>query len=310
MADQPRMTRNAGHTARAPHLFGHGHSRSPDAHADRPHWRWLILGAVALGFAGAILMTLLTPPVYRASVTLEANPPTFLSRRLRTIRISRQFGRRRSCVSRYPSRTSAEPECRREARRRNSTSRTMPRSSRRTSMLEAPAKPRPRSSAGGLKVIPPQDGELIKFILQLDLAAACRPGRQAVADSFINTAMQRRYEASAYARNFLERQINKPAETSKIPSGRWSPMRSSKASSTRGADPTASSRRGHQLASGQLAGEAQPGACRRDRAAGRRRRRISPGIAQPGRPRSHQSTIALQQQLRRSKPIISRSARS
>jgi uncharacterized protein involved in exopolysaccharide biosynthesis len=30
-----------------------------------------------------------------------------------------------------------------------------------------------------------------------------------IADSFINTSLQRRYEASAYARNFLERQINK-----------------------------------------------------------------------------------------------------
>ena len=30
-----------------------------------------------------------------------------------------------------------------------------------------------------------------------------------IADSFINTALQRRYEASAYARNFLDRQINK-----------------------------------------------------------------------------------------------------
>ena len=40
------------------------------------HWRWLVLGAVALGLAGAILATLLTKPVYRAWVTLEANPPT------------------------------------------------------------------------------------------------------------------------------------------------------------------------------------------------------------------------------------------
>ena len=41
------------------------------------HWRWLVLGAVALGLAGAILATLLTRPVYRAWVTLEANPPSF-----------------------------------------------------------------------------------------------------------------------------------------------------------------------------------------------------------------------------------------
>ena len=40
------------------------------------HWRWLVLGAIALGLAGAILATLLTRPVYRAWVTLEANPPT------------------------------------------------------------------------------------------------------------------------------------------------------------------------------------------------------------------------------------------
>ena len=30
-----------------------------------------------------------------------------------------------------------------------------------------------------------------------------------IADSFINSTLQRRYEASAYARNFLEQQIAK-----------------------------------------------------------------------------------------------------
>ncbi len=40
------------------------------------HWRWLIIGALAIGLAGAIVATLLTPPVYRAWVTLEADPPT------------------------------------------------------------------------------------------------------------------------------------------------------------------------------------------------------------------------------------------
>ena len=45
------------------------------------HWRWLVLGAVALGLAGAILATLLTKPVYRAWVTLEANPPAVVDQR-------------------------------------------------------------------------------------------------------------------------------------------------------------------------------------------------------------------------------------
>src|SRR5688572_18465192 len=39
-------------------------------------WRWLILSAIALGFAGAVILTLLTTPLYRASATLEANPPS------------------------------------------------------------------------------------------------------------------------------------------------------------------------------------------------------------------------------------------
>ena len=40
------------------------------------NWRWLILGAVALGLVGAIIVTLLTTPLYRSWVTLEVNPPT------------------------------------------------------------------------------------------------------------------------------------------------------------------------------------------------------------------------------------------
>src|SRR5689334_8935137 len=40
------------------------------------HWRWLVLGAIGVGLLGAILTSLLMSPVYRASVTLEANPPT------------------------------------------------------------------------------------------------------------------------------------------------------------------------------------------------------------------------------------------
>jgi uncharacterized protein involved in exopolysaccharide biosynthesis len=63
--------------------------------------------------------------------------------------------------------------------------------------------------SAGLSVTPPEDGELIKFSYDStspQLAASIANG---VADSFINTALQRRYESSAYARNFLERQINK-----------------------------------------------------------------------------------------------------
>ena len=60
-----------------------------------------------------------------------------------------------------------------------------------------------------MKVVDTEEGQLINFSYDStspQLAAIVANG---LADSFINTALQRRYEASAYARNFLERQINK-----------------------------------------------------------------------------------------------------
>ncbi|MBA2636287.1 MAG: hypothetical protein H0U83_06325, partial [Sphingomonas sp.] len=39
-------------------------------------WRWLILGALAVGLALALVYTLLSTPLYRSWVTLEVNPPS------------------------------------------------------------------------------------------------------------------------------------------------------------------------------------------------------------------------------------------
>ena len=62
---------------------------------------------------------------------------------------------------------------------------------------------------GGLKVTAPEQGQLIKFSFDSTSSQLAALVANGVADSFINTSPQRRYEASAYARNFLERQINK-----------------------------------------------------------------------------------------------------
>ena len=66
-----------------------------------------------------------------------------------------------------------------------------------------------RVVAAGLKAEAPEEGQLIKFSFNStspQLAATIANG---IAESFINSSLQRRYEASAYARNFLERQIAK-----------------------------------------------------------------------------------------------------
>src|SRR5690348_1647244 len=171
------------------------------------HWRWLVLGAIGVGLLGAVLVSLLTSPVYRASVTLEANPPSVAisdeQTRQQDLQNTDTYDFVATQVGLLGSRAVAErtaqelnlannpdivPQDRDASKRLNAA----------TSVVQQ-----------GLKVVPPEQGQLIKFYFDStspQLAALVANG---VADSFINTSLQRRYEASAYARNFLERQINK-----------------------------------------------------------------------------------------------------
>ena len=171
------------------------------------HWRWLLLSAVGLGLAGAILFSMLTKPVYRAGVTLEANPPTVSisdeQTRQQNNEISNSFDFIATQVGLLGSRAVAE----RTAQELNLANNPD------VVGQDADASARLRAAtgvvAGGLQVTAPEEGQLIKFTYDStspQLAALVANG---IADSFINTALQRRYEASAYARNFLERQINK-----------------------------------------------------------------------------------------------------
>jgi len=171
------------------------------------HWRWLVLGAIGVGLALAMLATLLTKPVYRAYVTLEANPPAVAvsdeQSRQQDMQASNTFDFVATQVGLLGSRAVAE----RTAQELNLANNPV--------VVGQGAEASQRLNAatsivqGGLKVTAPETGQLIKFSYDStspQLAALVANG---IADSFINTSLQRRYEASAYARNFLERQINK-----------------------------------------------------------------------------------------------------
>jgi capsular exopolysaccharide synthesis family protein len=171
------------------------------------HWRWLVLGAVVAGLLGAILVTLLTTPIYRAWVTLEANPPTFS--------VSEDQSKEREAsntdsydfVATQVGLVSSKSVAERTAQELNLANN--PAVVAQTIDASQRLKIATGVVSGGLKVIAPQEGQLIKFSYDSpspQLAALVANG---IADSFINTALQRRYEASAYARNFLERQIAK-----------------------------------------------------------------------------------------------------
>jgi capsular exopolysaccharide synthesis family protein len=171
------------------------------------HWRWLVLGAAVLGLAGAVLATLLTTPVYRAWVTLEANPPTVAitdeQSRESEIVDSNSYDFVATQVGLIQSRNVAERTAQ-ELNLANNAS-IVPQDIDASRRLRLAAD----IVADGLNVVTPDTGQLIKFSYEStspQLAASIANG---VADSFINSAIQRRYESSAYARNFLERQINK-----------------------------------------------------------------------------------------------------
>ena len=171
------------------------------------HWRWLVLGAIGVGLAGAILVSLLTTPVYRAWVTLEANPPAVAvsdeQSRQQDIQASNTF----DFVATQVGLLSSKAVAQRTAQELNLANN--PDVVSQTADASQRLRAATGAVAGGLRVIPPDQGQLIKFSYDStspQLAALVANG---IADSFINTALQRRYEASAYARNFLERQINK-----------------------------------------------------------------------------------------------------
>ena len=169
-------------------------------------WRWLVLGAAALGLALGLATTLLKTPLYRAWVTLEVNPPR--------VEISDEQQRQRvssgddtwdflqTQVGLLGSRSLAE----RVAQDLNLVSNpAVTGSGDATARLKAAAS----VVAGGLQVTAPEEGRLIRFSYTSADPALAAQIANGVADGFINSNLQRRFEASNYARRFLERQIGR-----------------------------------------------------------------------------------------------------
>ena len=166
----------------------------------------LIIAAVAVGFLLSLAITMLTTPVYRAGVVLQVNPPSvqvidekaeatgpsvdvwqFVATQvglLQSHELAQQVAQDLGLASNPGfADQSADPAKR----------------------VEQAAK----KITDNLEVAPQSDGELIKFSYMSESRQMAASVANAYADAFINTSLQRRYEASSYARNFLQRQIAK-----------------------------------------------------------------------------------------------------
>jgi capsular exopolysaccharide synthesis family protein len=168
-------------------------------------WRWLIIGAVAVGVAVAIVVTLLTTPLYRASATLELNPPAVEimenNKGTQLMASDRQFLATQYGLLR--SRALAE----RVAQQLNLAGNS--------EFLDSDADRATRQKiatgilAGNFAVDPVPDSRLVKISYSSPSPGLAARITNGFADNFINTNLERRYDASSYARNFLQGQIAK-----------------------------------------------------------------------------------------------------
>jgi len=170
-------------------------------------WRWLILGAVALGLAGGVIVTLLTQPLYRTWVTLEVNPPS--------IEILDEKSRERSAagsstwdliatqVGLLKSRSLAERVVQDLNLANNNE--FVEEGGDSASRIDAATS----KVAAGLEVKMPDEGNLIRYGYTSESPQLAAQIANALAEAFIATGLQRRFEASTYARTFLQSQIAK-----------------------------------------------------------------------------------------------------
>lgn len=166
-------------------------------------WKWLILGAAALGLAAGIMVTFLTTPLYRAGVTLEVNPPV--------VEVSEEQTRQRAQTVGSWDFIATQIGLLRSRSLAERVAQDLNLASDRALVGDGPVADRLARGtnlvAGGLTVEAPEEGQLVKFsYVSADAQLAARVAN-GVAESFINSNLQRRFEASAYARRFLEQQI-------------------------------------------------------------------------------------------------------
>ncbi len=168
-------------------------------------WKWLILSLVGTGVAGALVLTMLTEPQYRATVTLQVNPPAVEvldeQSRERQAQVGSNWDMIATQVGLLGSRSVAE----RAAQDLGLAARAE------LVGLDGPVADRLKAAtdlvAGGLKVDAPEEGQIIRFSYTAAAPGLAAEVANGVAEAFINTGLQRRFEASAYARRFLEQQI-------------------------------------------------------------------------------------------------------
>jgi succinoglycan biosynthesis transport protein ExoP len=169
-------------------------------------WRWLILGAVAVGLAGAVVITFLTTPLYRSSATLEINPPQIEAvDQSKVSNVGNSYFDQRAYMATQIGLLESNNLAERVAQDLNlvSNSSVVSGSGDRSARLKSAA----ARVHGGFAAKPVQESRLIELSYISPSPTLAAQVVNSYADNFIQSNLERRYESTAYARHFLEKQI-------------------------------------------------------------------------------------------------------
>lgn len=168
-------------------------------------WRWLILAAVGTGIAAAVLITLLTPLKYRSTTSLQLNPPTV------QVLDDDKGGRQNTGTSDVNfigtqlGLISSQAVAERVAQDLNLAN---------NPQIVGSGTDRAANTKIAAAIV--QRGTTVKLQPQSSLVNVSFSARDpqlaakvvnGIADAYITTNLERSYQSSSYARDFLQRQI-------------------------------------------------------------------------------------------------------
>ncbi len=169
-------------------------------------WRWLILGAIAIGLAAAVVVTLLTKPLYRAQATLEFNPPSVQVMEGEDEKQGQQEEVARFLETQYGLLRSKSLAVRvgQDLNLASNEEFVPQEGDRGTREKIAAAK-----LQDNLDVDPLPNSRLTRISYSAESPVLAAQIVNSFSENFINSNLERRYDASSYARDFLSRQIAK-----------------------------------------------------------------------------------------------------
>jgi polysaccharide biosynthesis transport protein len=168
-------------------------------------WWWLIAGIAIACLLAAIVISLMITPQYRAESTIEVNPEgvQVVGEKIGDVQPNQMNDRAfiNTQVGLLKSRSLAERVARSTNLANDAT----------LFDQEQPRQAREKRAAATVEsavtITPPKDSTLIAIAIESPNPELAAKLANAYADNFIQSNMERRYEATSYARNFLQQRI-------------------------------------------------------------------------------------------------------